>query len=122
MATLWQIFKGDYLPISLALQDSTGGVFNLTGYNARLQFAWNFQDGSTSSIIDDTTGFTLASSSSTLTMGSTAGTITGAVAGDDTDNFPAARDHKVNLTLISSTSIEATYRIGYLMVRDDGDG
>ena len=106
MAISTDVFRGDSLPVSLDVNTFTT-LTNLTGYQAEVSLRWPYCNT-----------LKLYSSSSTLTIGATAGTITGTYASTATTCLPDAV--RMYLTLTTTVPTQKTYFIGRVNVLSCG--
>jgi hypothetical protein len=106
MAANLELFRGDSLPVSLELTSSSSSgeiPFVLTGYTAEVSLRWpNCQR------------VKLNSTSSELTIGTTAGTITGTFASTTTICLPDAL--QMYLVLETTVPTKNTYFLGNVKV------
>jgi L-asparaginase/Glu-tRNA(Gln) amidotransferase subunit D len=106
MAVNVDLFRGDSLPVSIELiSTSSAGeaAFDLTGYSVTVSLRW-----------PKCQTLNLTSSSSELTIVSTAGTIAGTFAATATSTLPNAM--KEYLILETTAGVKQTYFIGRVNV------
>lgn len=106
MAVTQDLFRGDSLPVSLELTStsSTGTIaFDLTGYTAEVSLRW-----------PQCERVKLNSTDGGLTIGATAGTITGTFASTATVSLPDAL--KMYLVLETTVPTKKTYFLGNVKV------
>jgi hypothetical protein len=102
------VYQGDSLPISVEVFSTGTAIFDLTGYEARVEVVPS----------DDCSPITLYSTSGDLTIDTTAGTIDGAFSGEQTELFEVGRHTNVNLIFIDPSTLEETVQIMKLTVRE----
>jgi hypothetical protein len=101
------IYRGDSLLVSVEVFSTGTTIFDLTGYEARVEVAFR-----------DCNPIALYSTSGDLTIDTTAGTIEGSFSGEQTELFELGRYTDVNLVFIDPSTVEETFQIMNLTVRE----